>query len=1086
MVRFRVLGGLEARGEDDRPISLGGPRQRAVVAVLLGARGETVPTDRLVEDVWDGAPPPRALGALQAYVSNLRRALEPDRPPRAPATTLTTRPGGYAIDLPDRAVDAWEFEDLARRAATVTELQGALALWRGPAYPEFAASSWAIPETARLDEVHVALRERLAAGYLSAATADRAVLLAQELTREHPLREEGWRLLALALHATGRRAEALARIRTARALFAEELGLDPGPALSAVESRILDGTLAGDGSPTPARAVASRGAAVFVGRDAELETLMRAADEPGALAVIGGEAGSGKSALLDRFRSRLDDAGRLTAVGRCPEFDGAPSAWAWVEILREIRHTVAPGSAAASLAPLLELGGAPPPGVPAADASVGRFLLHHAVGDYLETALSHRPTALILDDLHRADAETLALLTHVAERRLPLLVAVAYRADEPGSRIETALADLARFSPTRVRLGGLDVDSAATLIRRVAGRATDPATVAALTERTGGNPFYLQESARLLAAEGELVATSEVPDGVRDVLRRRIAQLPEASASVLRLASVVGREVPVDLLTAASDLDENAVLDAVEDGLGARLVTEPEPGIVRFGHALVRETLYSDLSRLRRHRWHERVAAAIEHLDPTDSSALAHHYSACLSPDTARKALVHNISAAEQAARRFAHDGAIDFLERALTATEHLPDDDTPPPDQLVDLLTELSRTQLSAGMSSAGMLTRARALAVADRHDRRDLAARILAFVDTPTPWVNRRYGAVDRDTVAVAESLLDEDLDAPLRCRLLITLVHELGGEDATRTLAAARTAELLARDIGDPELLGLTLNALHCGTGSFRSLVTGDDIADEVLRIGEDHGLPVFTMLGHSLHAWQCAAAADLAAAEWHATRQSELADRYRWHQARGTAAMFRGLLAHMRGDLAGAEEHYLRGHELMDRAGLDADSILALATLTMWLTQGREGEFELVADTVDSDAPDVVTDLLALAQAANGRIDVARRTREAVLPVRRDFFHGLMLALRGIVVARVGSGAEAEAVYTELSARSGQVGGADTGAYAIGPVDTVLADLAEVAGRPGDAARHRTLAYEVARRCGCPQWIEAAERRLHQHS
>src|SRR6185503_1638914 len=159
----RVLGpfGCHVGGE---PVDLGGPRQRAVLARLLTARGEVVSVDRLIEDLWRGEPPPRAIASLQAYVSNLRRLLEPDREPRTPARLLVSAPPGYAIRLPGDAVDAWRFEALLGEARTAPD---------------------AVPQ-------------------------------AELLAHQEPLREERWRLLALALWASGRQADALAALRRAR------------------------------------------------------------------------------------------------------------------------------------------------------------------------------------------------------------------------------------------------------------------------------------------------------------------------------------------------------------------------------------------------------------------------------------------------------------------------------------------------------------------------------------------------------------------------------------------------------------------------------------------------------------------------------------------------------------------------------------------------------------------------------------------------------------------------------------------------------------------------------------------------------
>src|SRR5690348_8995934 len=264
----------------------------------------------------------------------------------------------------------------------------------------------------------------------------------------------------------------------------------------------------------------------------------------------------------------------------------------------------------------------------------------------------------VLDDLHCADAVTLELLGGGVGARAPILVVAAYRADE-SERLTETLGSLARTAPVRLDLSGLDTEAVAELVR--AECAADDATVAGIAERTGGNPFYVRESARLLSGEGALVALSEVPEGVRDVLRRRLARLPESGVSVLRLAAVAGRESSVDVLVQAADSDEDGVLDALDAGVIAGLLEEPRPGRVRFVHALVRDTLVADVTRLRAARMHARIAAALE--DTGDVAALAHHYARAGSP----KAVGYCVRAAELAEARYAHDVAAALLTDAVT-----------------------------------------------------------------------------------------------------------------------------------------------------------------------------------------------------------------------------------------------------------------------------------------------------------------------------------------------------------------------------------------------------------------------------------
>ena len=442
MVRIRVLGTIEAEVEGRR-VDLGGPRQRAVLAMLLSTRREVVPVDRLIEDLWRGQPPRSATASLQVYVSNLRRLLEPDRLPRAPARLLVSAPPGYAVRLDDEAVDAWRFDGLVQRARQLGRsdpvparalLDEAVGLWRGPAYAEVADEPWAAAEAARLEQSRLVARESLVEATLWTGAAADAVPAAEVLTRQQPLREEGWRLLTLALWGSGRQADALAALRRSRRVLADELGLDPGPALVELEHAILtqqievlrasvgrdeDASAVAVSTPaaSPSTPDATGPGEVFVGRQAELAALQAAASavrgRGSHVVMVTGEAGVGKSSLLARFQQALESDGWLVAVGRCPDAEGAPPAWAWVESLRSLAERAPPGELAGPLAPLLQ---DDLHATGEIDASTGRFRLHRAVCAWLRAAARSRPLAMVLDDLHGADAETLALLDSAAEQ----------------------------------------------------------------------------------------------------------------------------------------------------------------------------------------------------------------------------------------------------------------------------------------------------------------------------------------------------------------------------------------------------------------------------------------------------------------------------------------------------------------------------------------------------------------------------------------------------------------------------------------------------------------------------------------------
>ncbi|MET9561414.1 AfsR/SARP family transcriptional regulator [Streptomyces tauricus] len=247
-VVFGVLGPTVAfAGDGDgdgRELALKGPRHRAVLARLIVARRRVVPVARLVEDLWT-EPPAGAVGAVQTFVAALRRALEPDRPPRTPARLLVTDGPGYALRAAPDTVDAWRFESALAGAAdlpapaALSTLEEALGWWRGPAYAEFAGEDWSRAERARLAELRLQAVERRAETLLALGRpADAVPDLDAHLT-DHPWRENAWRLLALALYRQHRQGDALAVLRRARTVLANQLGVDPSPHLRHLQSDIL-------------------------------------------------------------------------------------------------------------------------------------------------------------------------------------------------------------------------------------------------------------------------------------------------------------------------------------------------------------------------------------------------------------------------------------------------------------------------------------------------------------------------------------------------------------------------------------------------------------------------------------------------------------------------------------------------------------------------------------------------------------------------------------------------------------------------------------------------------------------------------
>jgi DNA-binding SARP family transcriptional activator len=238
--QFRLLGPLEAVVDGD-PVRLAAAKPRALLALLLLHRNEVVPTERLIDDLWGEAPPNRATKTLQVYVSQLRKALGPER--------LLTRPPGYELRISDGELDLDRFETLAAAAraelargdpsSAAAGLRKALDLWRGPALREFRAEPFAAPAADQLEEKRLAALEDRIRAQLDSGAGAAVIPELEELVQEHPLRERPRELLMRALYASGRQAEALELFRRTRELYVNELGIEPGPALRELERAML-------------------------------------------------------------------------------------------------------------------------------------------------------------------------------------------------------------------------------------------------------------------------------------------------------------------------------------------------------------------------------------------------------------------------------------------------------------------------------------------------------------------------------------------------------------------------------------------------------------------------------------------------------------------------------------------------------------------------------------------------------------------------------------------------------------------------------------------------------------------------------
>jgi DNA-binding SARP family transcriptional activator len=731
-MQFKILGPLEVWA-DGASLDITAPRQRAVLAILLIEANRVVSLDRLIDRLYGGEPPRHAVGSVQAYVSHLRRLLEPDRPPRALPQVLISRLSGYTLVVDPLLFDVACFEAAlsvgrdalaeGRPEAALAKVDEALGLWRGPALAEFAYEAFAQPGAARLEALRIDAAECRIDAHLALGDHQLVVAEAQHLLSEHPLRERLWAALTLALYRCGRQGEALEAYQRCRAVLGDELGVEPGPELRRLEADVLAQSASLDWVPPSAHRPAAAPHIIaaepdasrltprpappltpaagpdprpehLIGRDEELDRLgeatVRVREGHGMVALIAGEAGIGKTAIVEAFGRalRTDD---VMVWGLGHEGEGAPAFWMWGQVVRAL--AAACGSSfeealaragvqrdrLSALVPEWSRPDEAP--IPPLDPAEARSRLFRDAAAALVAVSADHPVVAVLDDLHWADAASLALLEFVAPqlRRSSVLVVGTYRDDEVGEAhpLTATLGVLARL-PATLRLfpRRLSEPEVAAFLATIAGEPVDAGVLEIIRSRTEGNPFFLTELVKLLVSEDSLgsrasAESAPVPAGAREVIRRRLARLPEQTKALLSVAAIIGQDFDLDTLEAATQLDDDTAEQALELALVSSVVADSPTGEgrYRFCHALIRETLYEGISRLRRARLHAKVASALEELPGADPAALAHHSFEAVGIVGLERAVAASLRAADTARVALAFEEAEHLLRRAIALT---------------------------------------------------------------------------------------------------------------------------------------------------------------------------------------------------------------------------------------------------------------------------------------------------------------------------------------------------------------------------------------------------------------------------------
>ncbi|GAB3142189.1 AAA family ATPase [Amycolatopsis stemonae] len=662
MLRVSLLGEQVIADEETGTVLTRSPRSVALVAHLVVHAGLAQPRRRIAGLFWPDSTDAQALTNLRRELHQLRRVLGDP-----PSLDVTGRDLCWR-DTPSSRVDVREF-DAARRAALAAEDAGevlgharaALALYRGELLPGLA-DDWVLAARAELDRQCVELCDLICATPSGDPAA--ALAAARRRIRLRPLEETGYRTLMGLQADAGDRAGAVSTYHQCASVLERELGVVPSEPTRAALRRLLARP-----EPEPRRA-AVLGLVVRAAVLARLVGLWRAAAAGrSGMVLVRGDAGVGKTRLVGELAALARAEGAVVAAGRC---FGTPGRLAPAPVADRLRPP-AVQRAAASLDPVWRaevdrLLPATPPvagGHPTVDAWQRlRFF------EGLARALTAggRPVLLVLDNAQWCDEETSAFVTFCLGLlpKAPLLVAGTLRDGDLDARVESWTAQLrddGRLAELPLR--PFDADGTAHLGEAVAGRPLSESDRTVLYAATGGFPLYVVEALRTSASP---------PSGrLAGVLRARLEQPGAAAREVAGLAAAAGRDFTLELLTEASDLDADTVVDAVDELWRRRIVRE-FGGSYDFTHDLLREAAYQQVSPPRRWLLHRRLAQGLEllHAEDTDAVAaqLAEQYARGGRPD---RAVSHYRRAASVAARTFAHAEAIRLLNEALALVRARP-----------------------------------------------------------------------------------------------------------------------------------------------------------------------------------------------------------------------------------------------------------------------------------------------------------------------------------------------------------------------------------------------------------------------------
>jgi tetratricopeptide (TPR) repeat protein len=815
----------------------------------------------------------------------------------------------------------------------------------------------------------------------------------------------------------------------------------------------------------------------------------------GRVLLLVGEPGIGKTRVVEEFAVRTREAGAEVLSGRCYEGGGAPAFYPWTQVVRAyvaardattLEAELGLGAVdVAAVVPELHQwlpGIGAPPQVSEAQA---RFRFFEALTRGFARAATQRPLAIVLEDLHAADASSLLLLQFLArEVRSARLVVVGTLRDvpiTPGDSLAETLGELVREQVgDRLDLVGLGADDVAELMARMAGEQAPAALAAEVHARTEGNPLYVTEVVRAMLANGGFGARDglKMPPTVRVAITRHLGVLSPPARETLTMAALFGREFRADVVARAGGDSIDGMLTHVDEAVTARIVVRPgEPGRYRFAHALFGETLVEALAERRRMELHRHAARALAD-DPRAEQVvqeIAHHWHAAGPGGGPAEAVAWARRAAERAAGMLAYEDAATWWARALEALGWLGGDD---PAARAELLLGLGEAQKRAGADADAKATFEQAAAVGRALRSPEIVTRAaLGYA----PFVPYAQG-IDPTLVTLLEEAIaawdgtDSSLHARARARLGVGLLF---GDDAQRMALLTEGLEM-ARRTGDPATLRYALVALFTGYWRRDDFEGRLDLATELVRLADsarDLEALATGRLWRAVHLVECG---DVAAADAEIVALSRLAEDLRQPAWRWYARNLEVMRCLLDGRFADAETAIERAYDA-GRAALPyvAECYRIGALMILRILQGRPGYVAEFRTMLEMHPDRAAMSPIAWAECEMGRAEEGRKVFESVAQddfaaIRREIPQSVAAIHLGQACAALEDRERAQVLYEILEphARHWAVWAE---AAPLGPVALTLGLLARTMGRFDQAAEHFEHAIAESRRVGARPFL-----------